>query len=535
MNGGVSMGKWRCWLAAGWLLWAAPGRADDFLFATNADNTITLTDYKGAGGDVVVPSHVSELPVVEIGTFAFLGCTALSSIELPDTLLRIARGAFNGCTNLSGIFIPAAVNSIEEMAFSWCLRMTAIDVDPNNADFESRNGVLFNEDCSVLIRCPGGVPGNYVVPEEVVELAPAAFSGCREMSGVEIPNGVRRIGESAFYGCAGLTNFLLPQSVTNVADWAIAGCLNLASITVDSNNPAYETVDGALLVKGGGEYVQCPGGRTGTYAIPAGATNIHAGAFSGCEGLTNIWFPQSVIAMRHDPFDGCFNLAAFEVDPLNPAFVSMDGVLYSKDLHILVRYPPGKLGPCVLLDSAAVVADGAFSYCVGLSQVTLGNTVTNVGAEAFLLCTNMAFVKFGSGVAYIHASAFVGCFILRELYFAGNAPNLESFIYFGFPTIYHLPGAEGWDALPWYLLLRARLALWLPRISEAGLGLQSGRFGFQMDWAAGHAVVVEACTNLAEPAWLPLATNELADGTGIFEDEEESNPVGRFYRVVPAP
>ena len=65
--------------------------------------------------------------------------------------------------------------------------------------------------------------------------------------------------------------------------------------------------------------------------------------------------------------------------------------------------------------------------------------------------------------------------------------------------------------------------------------MQAGRFGFQMNWAAGHAVVVEACTNVAAPVWLPLATNELADGTGIFADEEESNPLGRFYRVVPAP
>ena len=536
MNGGVfSTGPWRGWLAAGLLLWAAPGRADDFTFVTNTDNTITLTDYKGTGGDVVVPSHVNGLPVVEIGRHAFLGCTALSSIDLPDTLLRIASGAFTACANLSGIFIPAAVNTIEEGAFSWCSRMTAIDVDPNNANFESRNGVLFNKDYSVMIRCPGGMPGNYAVPDGVVELAPAAFSGCREMSGVEIPDGVLRIGESAFYGCAGLTNVLLPPSVTNVADRAFGGCLNLASISVDANNPAYETVDGALLVKGGGEYVQCPGGRTGTYAIPASATNIHSGAFSGCEGLTNIWFPQGVIAIRLDPFDWCSNLAAFEVDPLNPAFVSMDGVLYSKDLQVLVRYPPGKPGPCVLLDSAANIADYAFSCCVGLSQVAFGNAVTNIGADVFQSCANMTAVIFGSGVAYIHPNAFRTCFNIRELYFAGNAPNLESLIFIGSPTIYHLPDATGWNALPWYLFFRARLTLWVPRISDEGLGMQSDRFGFQMDWAAGHAVVVEACTNLAAPVWWPLATNEMADGTGIFEDKEESNPIGRFYRVVPAP
>ena len=75
--------------------------ADDFTFVTNTDNTITLTDYTGADRDVVVPSHVNELPVVEIGVSAFSGCRTASGIELPAGLLRIERGAFTACTNLS--------------------------------------------------------------------------------------------------------------------------------------------------------------------------------------------------------------------------------------------------------------------------------------------------------------------------------------------------------------------------------------------------------------------------------------------------
>ena len=66
-------------------------------------------------------------------------------------------------------------------------------------------------------------------------------------------------------------------------------------------------------------------------------------------------------------------------------------------------------------------------------------------------------------------------------------------------------------------------------------GMASNRFRFNLDWVAGRTVVVEACTNLAAPVWLALETNELADGAGIFEDEEETTARGRFYRVVPAP
>ena len=535
MNGVVSMGKVRRWLAAGLLCgWAAPGQADDFTFATNTDNTITLTGYKGEGGIVVVPSHVNELPVVEIEANAFWGCRTMTSIELPDSLLRIGSRAFYASTNLSEVFIPAAVNSIGDEVFGWCSRLTAIDVDPTNAYFESRNGVLFNEDGSVLICHPGGMSGSYVVPDGVVELAPFAFFGCGEMPGVEIPAGVLLVGELAFYKCDGLTNVQLPQSIANVADGAFASCARLASISVESNNPAYEAVDGALLVKGGGEFVQCPGGRTGTYAVPATVTNIRAFAFAGCKGLANVWIPGSAIAMGADPFEECFNLASIEVDPSNPIFASMDGVVYSKELHVLVRYPPGKPGPCVLPDSVNDIADYAFSCCAGLSHVTLGNAVTNVGARAFLNCENLNTAVLGSGVVHIGALAFMGCFNLREIYFAGNAPSLEYRITTGLTTVYYLPETTGWDDPPWNWFFMFQSAVWEPRISEEDLGMQSGRFGFRMNWAAGHAVVVEACTNMAAPVWLPLATNGLADGTGIFEDEEESNPVSRFYRVVPA-
>ena len=56
-----------------------------------------------------------------------------------------------------------------------------------------------------------------------------------------------------------------------------------------------------------------------------------------------------------------------------------------------------------------------------------------------------------------------------------------------------------------------------------------------MNWAAGRLVLVEACTSMADPEWIPVAMSLLADGTGTFEDTGETNAVGRFYRAIPAP
>ena len=67
--------------------------------------------------------------------------------------------------------------------------------------------------------------------------------------------------------------------------------------------------------------------------------------------------------------------------------------------------------------------------------------------------------------------------------------------------------------------------------SSAGFGVQSNQFGLPISWATNAAVVVEACTDLANPVWVPVATNALANGTFYFCDPQWANYPCRFYRV----
>jgi hypothetical protein len=91
-------------------------------------------------------------------------------------------------------------------------------------------------------------------------------------------------------------------------------------------------------------------------------------------------------------------------------------------------------------------------------------------------------------------------------------------------------GTTGWSAnvagLP--------TALWTPpvQISDAGLGVRTGQFGFTINGAGGLTVVVEASTNLANPTWYPLATNTRTSGSASFSDPQWTNYPARFYRVA---
>ena len=141
----------------------------------------------------------------------------------------------------------------------------------------------------------------------------------------------------------------------------------------------------------------------------------------------------------------------------------------------------------------------------------------------------------GADVAIIGSDAFLGCTNLTSVYFGGNAPFVDSSAFDGDSTIaYYLPGTLGWDNFSATTGLAT--AFWFlpnPLILNRGpgFGVQSGQFGFTISWATNVPVVIEACTNLSNPVWSPVATNTLTGGSSYFSDPQPANLPARFYRL----
>lgn len=144
------------------------------------------------------------------------------------------------------------------------------------------------------------------------------------------------------------------------------------------------------------------------------------------------------------------------------------------------------------------------------------------------MCTHLTDVTIGKNVTSIGSSAFQVCSGLTGVYFKGNAPGCgsDSSVFSGDTkaTLYYLPGTTGWTN-PWG---GRPTVCWNP--TATNLGVASSQFGFNITGSTGLVIVVEACTNLANPVWVPLSTNTLTGGTSSFTDPQSSNYPARFYR-----
>ena len=321
---------------------------------------------------------------------------------------------------------------------------------------------------------------------------------------VTIPNSIAglsvvSIGNSAFYTNTSLSSVTIPDSVTNIGDYAFSGCYGLT-----------------------------------TFAIPDSVTSIGAEAFWDCASLTSVIIPASVAKIGDGAFAVCGSLAAITVDAANSFYSSASGVLFDKNQTRLIQFPGGRGGSYTIPASVTRI-DGAFSDCWNLTSVAIGSGLTRIGYGAFSDCGNLTSVIIPASVARIDDYAFWDCYSLTAAYFLGNCPYGSVYAFladYGLGAydlepviIYYLAGTTGWYSS----FCLAPTELWNPQASA--LRVTGGSYGFNIRGPAGAVVVVEACTNLAQPVWLPVSSITLdSGGASSFSDSQSANYPARFYR-----
>ena len=180
---------------------------------------------------IIIPKGVTDIKIA-----TFNGCDSLISVTIPESVTNIQRLAFGNCNNLSNITIPKSVTNIEDFAFINCDQLQNMEVDNNNLNYCSDEGVLFNKEKTRLMVYPEKKEDKeYIVPSSVTKISDSAFQGCSGLTNITIPGSVTSIGDSTFIYCSNLTSVILEKGITDIQNHAFSYCDKLNNITIPNS------------------------------------------------------------------------------------------------------------------------------------------------------------------------------------------------------------------------------------------------------------------------------------------------------------
>lgn len=444
----------------------------------------------------IIPSDGS---ITSIGDYAFSGCRGLINITIPNSVTNIGKFAFSYCFDLknasigngvtiiddcaflqcglTSITIPNSVINVRDTAFRYCNSLTSIIVDEANKIYYSENNCFIEKSTKTLIfGCKTSI-----IPNDIANIGDGAFYSCIDLKNAIIPNSVTSIGSDAFFGCWSLTSIIIPDSVTNIGKEAFWGCDGLTSVTIGGGITSIEE----------GVFRDCP--RLTSITIPDSVTSIKPYAFEGCSGLTSITIPDGVTSIGSSAFEGCSGLTSvtylgtvdqwveisFSNDSSNPIYNAHnlyinDELVTEVNLTTATKISPYAFRKCIGLTSITIsdsvkrigyyafsgcsgltsvtipssltsIGESVFSYCSSLTSVTIPDSVISIGKDAFSSCSGLTSVTIGNGVTRIGNRAFYNCSSLTSITMLSTTPpTIESLtLPFGFSGTITVPAGTG--------------------------------------------------------------------------------------------
>ena len=425
---------------------------DGIRYKIGKNNTVSVVSREAKYfGDVILP-----------GSVEFNGKTYI--------VTAISDNAFNGCSGLTSVTIPNSVISIGCCAFRFCSALTSVTIS-----------------------------------NSVTTIGDSAFDGCSGLTSVTIPNSVISIGSSAFERCSGLTSITIPNSVTFIGGEAFCDCSNLSTINFGdniniigwaafngtawfNNQPDGLVYIGKIAYKYKGEMPS-----NTIIIIKEGTITIGAAFGNDYSGLTSITIPNSVKAIIGSAFSGCSGLTTIVSEIENP-FAIDESVFscFKKDIYTTATLivPPGKKsaykntagwnkfqniveaelvgykfenngirykigenntasvvsrdakysGDIVIPSHVSYngsnyditsIGESAFSDCSGLTSLTLPNSVTSIGNSAFLDCSGLTSLTLPNSITTIGGWAFCGCSGLTSLTLPNSITTIGEFTFHG--------------------------------------------------------------------------------------------------------
>lgn len=438
-----------------------------------------------------------------VASFALKNNDLLFSVKtlvIPDGVERIEVYAVLECW-FETVKIAAGVSAIEEGAFSGCTNVLSYEVDGANPAYKSADGSLYSKDGTVLLAGATG-KNKLTVQEGTLHIG---LNACRNAQGIEeilLPEGLLTIAEGGLgIGNMRLTSLTLPDSltgfgpyafphsltsitlpagVTEIPDYAfdsnfdlseirilgelthvgiyafggtlfalnmenyVDGCLYVGNVLVSVDNHAYSIIvrEGTVAIAGG----TFQNSRIESLILPDSLVSIGFEAFRNCDSLTKLHLPRGLVELDEGALQSLTALERITVAEDNPAFRSIDGVLYSKDGKTLVYYPAARGGDAYTVEAGVThLAPRAFAEAAHLRTLTLPDGLLEIGWGAFQSSNSLTSVTVPASVTAVGDSVFSNSPSLT-LYFEAEGPSPDWSLFWDYASTGNAVFGAQWDA-----------------------------------------------------------------------------------------
>ena len=232
----------------------------------------------------------------------------------------------------------------------------------------------------------------------------SAFSECKTLVSIELPDGITDIEDRAFYECRALVSLDLPDELSSIGDYAFGWCTSMKSICFPAN---LGSLGSDVFYKVDLEEI---------HSLASTPPTCQDDTFTGYIYLNaKLYVPEgSENAYRNAKgWDNFYNR------------IAIDGVVYLLDWDertAAVVYYTDEIGDAVVCESmekdgiefvVTRIEDNAFDYCDSLTSIVIPNTVTYIGAFAFRSCNNLESVELPDGINEIGRNTFECCYKLK--------------------------------------------------------------------------------------------------------------------------
>ena len=476
-------------------------------------DSVTSTEYKAFSGMYDLEEIILPESLTSIGAMTFYADHNLTSLRIPAGVTEIGYGSFGQCGKLNTIDIDPE-NPVYEMRGSMLINtkenMLCFHLDQDSGSFEIPEGFKTIEanafEASNKLQ-------EIIVPDSVETIGEGAFMFCRNLTSVKLPKHLKTIERYTFYSCPALLSVTIPDDVDSIKEKAFLNCKNLneviipASVTAIDEDVFYASKNVVCKIAENSyarqfckeheiKYIiTIPGDEPLQYeiqsdntiqitradraltecVIPAEidghkVTSIGLSAFAGCELLTKVTIPETVIvigvhAFRYcsslktinipdsvmfivdGAFSSCTSLSNIDISPNHPVYAFTNGALINKESMTLIQYTDqqsesyeissgitkigvsafenAKLTSVIIPDSVTSIENYAFRDMKNLKAVTIPDGVTRIGFQAFYGNENMADVSLPASVTELGHDIFGWCLRLRAIDIDPDNPVYE--------------------------------------------------------------------------------------------------------------